>query len=320
MQTPRANRGLLASGLLLGLFALGMTGAIASTGWDTTWEALGRLGVAKLPLLLAFSLTHYFLRALRWHLLARAGGLPTTLRQNSLHYFGGFAMTATPGRLGELVRLRWIGRETGVPFERSASVALADRAVELAGIGLLITLAISLSSLGTNSVWLLVAVAVLMVWVVSQPRLLAALIVRLWRLVGRWPRLFVRLRRMASGLALFLRPQVLITTVGLSMIGWFSEGIAFYVLLSWLGEPIGLWPAVAIFLSAVLSGALSGLPGGLGGTEAALTGLLLLQGTPIEIALLATAIIRVTTLWFAVLIGICVFPLAEARARRAAHS
>ena len=64
-------------------------------------------------------------------MLARAVALPTTFGQNLRHFFGGFAMTATLGRLGELVRLRWIVRETGWPVVRSALIAFANRALAL---------------------------------------------------------------------------------------------------------------------------------------------------------------------------------------------
>ncbi len=39
--------------------------------------------------------------------------------------------------------------------------------------------------------------------------------------------------------------------------------------------------------------------------------LLALEGVPFEVSVPATAIIRLTTLWFALGIGIAVFPLAE---------
>ena len=45
--------------------------------------------------------------------------------------------------------------------------------------------------------------------------------------------------------------------------------------------------------------------------------LLLLEGLPLDLAVAATAVIRLTTLWFAILLGVLVFPLAESRAARA---
>ncbi len=302
--------------LLLLVFGIGLLGAVRATGWQAAVEALKFVGPLGIVALLMFSLTHYAFRAARWHLLTRAADLPTTGAQNVRHYFGGLAMTATPGRLGELVRLRWIHRETGWAIDRVASIALGDRAIEVAGMAIVIALSVGLSRLGAPAVWLLVAVALVLAGIVSRPDYLISWIERLWRLTGRAPRFFVRLRRVATGLAPFTRLPVLLPTLGFSMLGWFAEGVAFFFLLKMLGAPIGLWAAAAIFLAGVLSGALSGLPGGLGGTEVAIVGLLILVDVPAPVAILATGIIRLTTLWFAVLIGVCVFPFAEGSAAR----
>src|SRR6056297_4316942 len=93
------------------------------------------------------------LRALRWHILARVGVPTTTLTNNLLHFFGGFAMTATPGRVGELVRLRWLMRCTGRGFGHLLPIAFADRAIELASIVGLIAIALAATSLGSGAVW-----------------------------------------------------------------------------------------------------------------------------------------------------------------------
>ena len=52
------------------------------------------------------------------------------------------------------------------------------------------------------------------------------------------------------------------------------------------------------------------LPGGLGGVEATMMALLLALGTSPDIGLAATAVIRLTTLWFAVGLGFIALPFA----------
>ncbi|MEM9199475.1 MAG: lysylphosphatidylglycerol synthase transmembrane domain-containing protein [Pseudomonadota bacterium] len=308
--------GLLTTGLLLGLFVASLVAAVLATGWQETADALGRLSLWHAALLLVLSLGNYLARAARWHHLARSAGLPTGFSQNTRHYLGGFALTATPGRLGELVRLRWLGRETGWPIDRTAPLALADRASELAAVALLLALAVGLSALGLGFVWPLIALSLVLAWAASSPRFLYRAVTLCWRILGRWGRLFARLRRVAAGLAPFLRPRAGLPALALGALGWFFEGLAFYLLLDWLGAPLPLWTAVAIFLAAMISGALAGLPGGLGGAEAAMIAMLALADVPLEIALPATAIIRATTLWFAILIGLGIFPIAEARSRQ----
>ena len=105
----------------------------------------------------------------------------------------------------------------------------------------------------------------------------------------------------------------------LGLVGWYAEGYAFHLLLAWMGADIGLAKAVAIFVFSGLAGGLTGAPGGVGGAEAAMIALLTLEGVPLEASLPATAIIRVTTLWFAIGIGLLVFPVAERISLRKKH-
>jgi uncharacterized protein (TIRG00374 family) len=143
---------------------------------------------------------------------------------------------------------------------------------------------------------------------------------RAYRMIGRLPRIFARARAAALSLDRFSHGPILVFALCLGMIGWFAEGYAFHLLLVWMGADIGLWKAVAVFVFATLAGGLTGAPGGVGGAEAAMIALLTLDGVPVEAAVAATAIIRITTLWFALLIGMCVFPLAERLSLKGAHA
>lgn len=302
----KASRGVI-------IFAVFAAIGLTISGWREAVASLSSIGPTKILLLCVFAGAHYLIRSFRWHLIVRAGNISTSLSRNMLHFFGGFSMIATPGRLGELVRLRWLCRDSGKSFGQLLPIVFADRAIELAAMVFLIGLALMLVNLETNAAWGLLVVSLGLVWVACRPRLLERLLVNIWLLTGkRMSRLFVKLRRMTRRLVPFMRMPVLIPTISVGIVGWMLEGVAFYLLLTWLGVEISVWTATAIFLIAILSGALSGLPGGLGGTEATAVALLLLQGLPLDTALLATIIIRITTLWFAILIGLLVFPFAEA--------
>lgn len=309
------------TGLVLLIFVLVMAAAIAVSGWEDAVKAVRELGAWKLIILCGLAGGHYLIRALRWHLLVRAGNVSTSVGQNALHFFGGFAMTATPGRIGELVRLRWLMRATGRGFGHLLPIAFADRAIELASIVGLIALALSAANLGTSAAWWVLLAGGILVAIACRPRFLELTVIGLWRLSGgRAGRLFVKLRRLTRRLKPFMRVPVMVPALAIGVVGWGFEGLAFWLLLDWLGASIDPATATAIFLTAVLSGALSGLPGGLGGTEASAVALLLLQGVPLDTAILATAIIRVATLWFAVLIGFIVFPFAETAAKSDAEA
>jgi len=317
MKSNPNSRNIVVGLVLLGLFVLGMIAVIAATGWEETLRHLARVGWGQFGILLVLSLVNYLARGMRWRIYTRALTIPTGLLQDFRHYLGGFALTITPGRIGELIRLRWINLDTGTPLEKVAPLVLVDRAADLVSVALVLALATALTAGGLAGALPVVVIAIAVAIFATQPRLLAWGITRGWKMFGRLPRLFGGLRRAARQLHVFAKANIILPALLLGGLGWFAEGYAFYLLLDWLGAEISLWMAVAIFLFAMLGGGATGLPGGLGGAEAALIGLLALQGVPLEISLPATAIIRLTTLWFAILIGIGVFPFNERFAKRA---
>jgi len=306
---------------LLALVAAGLAGLAAATGWRETWAAMGRLTAGEVGVLLALSLANYSMRGMRWHLFAWRLGVPVRVGQNLLYFLAGFAMSVTPGRLGELVRMRWIGRETGWRIERAAPMLLADRAADLASMGLLLALALAMSAGGIEGGLPVAVLALAAAAVVTRPALLKALANAGHRATRRrWHRFFARIRRAARALGAFSGPGVLIGAGALGMAGWAFEGWALHLLLGWMGADLGFWTALGVFTLATLAGGLTGAPGGLGGAEAAMVALLALNNVPVEVAVPATLIIRLTTLWFAIGIGLCLFPLAERAAKRAGHA
>jgi uncharacterized protein (TIRG00374 family) len=106
------------------------------------------------------------------------------------------------------------------------------------------------------------------------------------------------------------RPAPLLAAIALGIIGWSGECFAFFLILRGLGlEPswLLLWQATFVFASASIIGAVSGLPGGLGAAEVSIAGmvqLLILGHEDAGFAGTATIISRLSTLWFAVTLGL----------------
>ncbi|WP_107846290.1 lysylphosphatidylglycerol synthase transmembrane domain-containing protein [Litoreibacter ponti] len=302
---------------LLALFAVGLAGLISATGWEETWAELKKITALQFIGLLSLSLINYLIRGARWHLLSRELGLRLALRHSVLHFVGGFAMTITPGRIGELVRLRWITRMSGWRVERITPLPLADRAFDMAAMGCVLGGAVFLSQAGGISAIPVAALAVGTAIIVTRPTLLVKLVEGAFALLRRFPRPFARLRQAARSMGVFSPLRVSGPALVLSCIGWIAEGIALFLLLQWMGADITLATATTIFLFSTLAGGLTGAPGGLGGAEAAMMVLLTMNGVELSQALAATTVIRITTLWYAIGLGMLAFPVAETLSRKA---
>ncbi|MBV1866351.1 MAG: flippase-like domain-containing protein [Marinosulfonomonas sp.] len=296
---------------LIAFVVFGLIGLAAATGWQETLAQISKLNWVQMLGLLALSLVNYGLRAIRWHIFSRRLGLNLSFKQNGRHFFGGLAMVVTPGRLGELIRMRWLARETGWSFAKTAPLLLVDRASDLAAMALILAVTLSLSTSEITGAAPMAVLALGAALVATRPRLLAGAAGIGYAILGRGKRLFARIRTAARSLSCFSDFTTVTVSTLIGVVGWLAEAAAFYLLLKWLGADIGFATAGAIFIFSTLAGGLTGAPGGIGGAEAVMIALLSLEGLGLEVSLPATAIIRLTTLWFAIAIGVFVFPIAE---------
>ena len=284
------------------LAALGYLGLSLWAGWRDVVAAVVQVGPWVLAGLLVLSLVNYLLRFLRWARYLALLDAPVPWRINLDAYFAGFALTTSPGKVGEMLRSVLL-KPHGVPPAASVAAFFAERVSDLLAILVLAAVGLWAYAPARPIVGLALAavvVALLLVqwtaliaaidrWAQARPQKLARLVVKLCEVVLHFRRCF-SLPAMGMGLAL-------------GVVAWFAEGLGFWWLLLALDHPLPLSTAVFIYAFAMLVGALSFLPGGLGGSEAAMVALLSLNGFPEASAVSATLICRLATLWFAVGLG-----------------
>jgi glycosyltransferase 2 family protein len=272
--------------------------------------ALKKIPLWMLPALLSLSLLNYFSRFIRWKLLLDGNRKKVTNKAAFLSYFSGFSMAATPGKSGEIVRLWLLERLDHVPYATSLSALIGDRVGDL--LAVLILGSFAFEAVSRHSLALVVVVIFTAFLIVLWYRLdlLSSPLKIIYRCAGRFRRKIAR----AHYLLRTCRPELTYKKAGaifcLSLFGWFAEGIGFYLLLHELGNHLDLTVAVSIFCLSVLLGAVSMLPGGIGSTEIVMITLLQATGCRTDISIVATGVMRIATLWFAIFIGLLVVPIA----------
>lgn len=248
-------------------------------------------GTGVLALLLC--LTNYLLRGWRWCMWMAFMGRPMPLVAGLRRYLVGYVFTPTPGNLGEALRGALLARQP-LSTTQSLSIFGAERVADLSALLILCLPAViwwwhHMPALVPWAGWVsgLVTLAlVLVAAVLLRSRVLAA--------IQRWVWLGTSLAclRHRSGLWIML-------TLG----AWLSQGVAVYLLCRLMGLELEMLTAVGFYAVAMVAGALSALPAGLGGTELALSGLLVLHGADAASALIITFVVRILTLWLAVALG-----------------
>ena len=285
----------------IALAAAGYLGLSLWAGWREVVAAFIRAGAVVVVGMLALSLVNYLLRFARWQHYLSLLGHRVPWGPSARIYFAGFALTTTPGKMGELLRGVML-KPLGVPLIESTAAFFSERAADLLAILLLCAAVFWLYPNGAP----LVAGALLFV--------VAAIVAVQWTgwihaidawanaRGGRWTAL-AKLCELVLGFRTCFRWTTLSWALVLGVVAWGAEALAFHWLLLALGHPLPLALSVFIYAFAMLVGGLSFLPGGLGGSEAVMVALLIANGLPEPLAVSATILCRLATLWFAVALG-----------------
>ncbi|MFZ3141380.1 lysylphosphatidylglycerol synthase transmembrane domain-containing protein [Polaromonas sp.] len=291
--------------LVLGVVATLYAAALLVWG-DSPRTAIARLWSLTGVQAALLCLLNYGLRGLRWRLWMAHHGRHFGLLQGLRLYLAGYAFTPTPGNVGEAARGLLLARQ---PLGARQSLAIfgAERLADLLCLLLLCLPAAAWAweqgVLQRAPGWLtglmLAAVVAVVLATGALLRFRHGLLRRFDWLHDAWA-------------CLSVRPLVWFS---LSLAAWAAQGVAVWLICRDMGLSLGLLTAAGFYAVAMVGGALSALPAGLGGTEALLTGLLVLQGAAAGDALAITVMVRLLTLWLAVAIGVLALLYSAAIAR-----
>lgn len=312
MSRSRLLRGLVAAALgsvLVYAVLAGLTDAQAVA------SALRDFPLDTLAAMLALTLVCYALRAVRFRYLVGRVDCPMSLADAAYVQFSGMTMTVTPGKVGEVLKAYLAKDICGLRMSRGVAVVFCERLADLIAVLVLSVGGVSLLGGGSYSLAVAALVVALGTIGVSSPRFHAF---ALRYLESReWAR---RHHASASAISdtirILLAPRTFASSIGIALVAWGAEGVAFALALRALGfSELGVIPAVAVYAVSTVVGALVFLPGGIGLTEASMTGLLIAAGMDAPSAAAATVLIRVVTMWFGVGLGWAVFATRPATLR-----
>jgi uncharacterized protein (TIRG00374 family) len=320
-------RGKFILSLLLGMIVV--VGLMAYGDFSDIWSRLGDFRWELLPLILALSMCNYLIRFVKWHFYLHQIGIHDVPKRDSfLAFFSGLAMVITPGKLGEWLKSYLLQEMRGIPFLRTAPILLAERFTD--SVALLLLAVAGLIVFGEAwEIFALVVVACVIAMIVARHRPTMRAILHAAERAPLVSRFATRVEDFYETTYTLFAPWSLILTTALSFVSWAGEVLAFYLVLVGLGyDGTGMLLLKAAFILpiATLAGAVVLIaPGGLGVAEGGITGLLqvMIEGMSKSVATLAALIIRFTTLWFGVILGLAVLAyttrrIAASTAREAA--
>jgi uncharacterized protein (TIRG00374 family) len=276
--------------------------ASLASGFNVTWQALTSFPVSSLALVLTLVIIGWLIRGWRFHYYMAKTGHHVPFGYSEAVFLASFSLTGTPGKMGEAAKGVLLKEDYGIPVTRTVGILVVERLVDLWAVLVLGSLSFLLFSHWRTPFILLGFIVVVGGTILCMERI--------YRPILKWLTKIPYLSWIAErvlGILLagkeLMTPRIFFIGLVSSIVAWGLEAICMYVILKGFDLHASLLEANFVYSFSTLLGALSMLPGGIGGTEVGMIGLLAFLGIKYENALPAVILIRLCTLWLAILVG-----------------
>lgn len=283
------------------------------------WGSAGGLAQAfslfswgYLPLLLVIAFSNYLVRFIKWQYYLRLLKIKVPPLDSFIIFMSGLSLTITPGKMGEVIKSYFLKKGFKASVSRTAPIVLADRLSDLLAFLMIAGVGAYGFSYGKTAIWLIFsfAIFVILLFIIRPVGLAIFGYLSKIKLIAKYASRIMVLYETSYNL---LKPKRLLFPLFVSLIAWSLEALDFYFILVVLKTNISALAAFFVYSFSTIMGAVMMLPGGLGVTDGSIAGLLNFLSVGAGTAAFATILIRVVTLWLAVILGLWFMLVAQKR-------
>jgi uncharacterized protein (TIRG00374 family) len=252
------------------------------------------------------SFSNYIFRYLKWLLFCKSLQLNIPYFFNFKVFMAGLALAITPAKSGEAIRAFLLNKGTDVDLSKGLASTFSERLIDLIAVTILSIFGILV--MGFTSDYLIVLLAIFTFILFGVIVILSD---NLYKFVSRivffgpFKRFRGNIDKFRDDVIVTFHWPVLLGSLLLGIIGWACECLAFMLIAQSLDIQMSFQMATFIYATSSIIGAISFLPGGLGLMEGGLGFLVIdLLGVTTTKSVALTLVIRFTTLWFGVCLGL----------------
>ena len=267
------------------------------------YAQLNKMDTSYLPIILLLIPLCWIVLFTRWNLLLKNSNVYVPVKDNLKIYLSGFALSITPGKVGELIKSQLLKNKFGIPREKTAPIVLVEQLYNIIGIIGVSILGLWYFEFGAHIILIAASLLVIILILISSKRLFEKFLTLLSRIkfLSQYTSAFSNsydvLRKSTRG-------WVVVYASALSIAFWLIESvIAYFVLLSFGVNHIEFLSVITTYTSSIILGVASFLPLGIGVVEGSMGGFLSLNGIEFSLATVIVVFIRFFTRWIGVMAG-----------------
>jgi len=271
---------------------------------EKIYESFSQIKAEFLVLIFALGFVSHIVKSLRQKDLLHTLGEKIPYTQNMFIYMSGLSLIITPGGIGTLIKSIYLKEQFGIPTEKSITVIFIERYLDLlAGTSIILaTLLFYFSTISTSLVVISFVILGVLYLLIKSQRVFVFIYSRLSKID------FISKNLPEIGpsksFSILTNPKNMTKGWIFSILGWGIDSMAVYVVFLSLNVDLGYLLTSQIYFTSLGYGVLSFLPAGIGVNESVSDFLLVRQGLDFSVASSLVILTRLSTVWFATVIGV----------------
>ena len=257
-----------------------------------------------LPIILLLAPLSWVIVFFRWHFLLKNSNIIIPKKENFKIYMAGFAMSVTPGKVGELIKSQFLKSKYGVSRKNTLPIIISEYFYHMVGVLVVSIIGVYYFEFSLYIIILTSALIITTLTIISSETFFKKFV----NLISKRNFLKKYVSPISDShiiLKKSTRGKIFIISSGLSIAFWLTEVlIVYFVFLSFDILNFEFFKIAAIYTTSLILGMLSFLPMGIGVVEGSLAGFLNYEGIDISIALTLVILIRIFTRWYGVIVGL----------------
>lgn len=257
-----------------------------------------------IPLILVPMTAHLFLLGVRFHLLIRALNISISLKKSVLIYLAGLSLVVTPLGVGQIIKSHIIKKEFGDAISKTAPVILIEKWNELVSVILILIFLTLLNQIIETQIIIVLGIIISIILIgIMRSNSLFSIFKKLLKKIKIFKNFEEIIENSEGTLKTLSSPKNIVEGLVLTVPAKLLEALAVFIAFHALSIQFDFIISTQIFFTAIISGIISFIPGGLIATEGSMLGLITKYGSDFTIAATAVIFIRLVTIWYATFLG-----------------
>jgi uncharacterized protein (TIRG00374 family) len=243
----------------------------------------------------------------------RALKIRISLRQSVLVFFAGLSLVVTPVGAGQVIKSRIVKKEFGDELSKTSPVVIIEAWSSLSSVLIILIFFFIFERFLVAEIIVAIGgiVALLFGGILKNQQIFSIFKRVLGR--GRLKKFEQIVENSRSSCGILMNTHLVIEGFILAIPARMLEALCVFIIFKELGFKFDFILSAEIYFTSLVSGIMSFIPGGLFVTEGSMVGILVKYGYPLSDATAAVLLVRLSTIWFATILGLIIIRIVWAR-------